>query len=90
VGELAFLYVRWRYGFNLHATRPADSLRKAARQTVLLIHGAEDQAILAQHSRRLQAISGGEYWEVAGAGHTEPIRVAGSEYERRVIDWLAR
>ena len=87
VGELAFLYVRWRYGFNLHLARPVDALRRAV-QPVLLIHGADDRAILAQHSRRLRAASGAEYWEVAGAGHTEPIRVAGQEYERRVIAWL--
>ncbi len=89
VGELAFLYVRWRYGFNLHSTRPVDALRRAG-QPVLLIHGADDQAILAQHLRRLQAISGAEYWEVAGAAHTEPIRVAPNEYERRVIAWLTQ
>ena len=87
IGELAFLYVRWRYGFNLHSTRPVDALRRAA-QPVLLIHGSDDEAILAQHSRRLQAVSGAEYWEVPGAGHTEPLRVAPGEYERRVIAWL--
>jgi uncharacterized protein len=87
IGEVAFLYVRWRYGFNLHATRPVDALRRAG-QPVLLIHGSDDEAILAQHSRRLQATSGAEYWEVEGAGHTEPIRVAPREYERRVIDWF--
>ena len=87
IGELAFLYVRWRYGFNLHSTRPVDALRRAGRP-VLLIHGADDEAILARHSRRLHAASGAEYWEVFGAGHTEPIRVAPGEYERRVIDWL--
>ena len=87
VGELAFLYVRWRYGFNLHATRPVDAVRNAG-DAVLLIHGSEDEAILARHSRRLQAVSGAEYWEVSGAGHTEPLRVAAAEYERRVISWL--
>ena len=88
VGELAFLYVRWRYGFNLHAARPVNALLKAT-QPVMLIHGAIDEAILARHSRRLQAVHGGAYWEVAGAGHTEPIRVAPGEYERRVVEWLA-
>ena len=90
VGELGFLYVRWRYGFNLHDTRPLDALRGAA-QPVLLIHGSNDRAILAQHSRRLLSAAGSpatEYWEVEGAGHTEPIRVAAAEYERRVIAWL--
>ena len=87
IGELAFLYVRCRYGFNLHSTRPLDALRRAG-QPVLLIHGADDDAIRAQHSRRLHATSGAEYWEVSGAGHTEPIRVAAGEYERRVIEWL--
>ncbi len=88
IGELAFLYVRWRYGFNLHDTRPVDALRDAG-QPVLLIHGSADEAILADHSRRLQAVSGAEYWEVPGAGHTEPIRVAAEEYEQLVIAWLA-
>lgn len=90
IGELAFLYVRWRYGFNLHKTRPVDALRRSA-QPILLIHGARDQAILAGHSRRLHAAAASdvEYWEVEGAGHTEPIRVAAAEYERRVIAWLA-
>jgi uncharacterized protein len=87
VGELAFLYVRWRYGFNLHATRPVDVLRRENRR-VLLIHGADDEAVRAAHSRKLQAVSGADYWEVSGAGHTEPLRVAGREYERRVIEWL--
>lgn len=91
IGELAFLYVRWRYGFNLHQTRPLDALRRSA-QPVLLIHGERDQAILASHSRRLHAAATAsevEYWEVEGAGHTEPIRVAAAEYERRLIEWLS-
>lgn len=91
VGELAFLYVRWRYGFNLHQAHPLDGLRRlAGRRPVFLIHGTEDEAICAQHSRRLHTAASGaaEYWEVRGAGHTEPIRIAAAEYERRVIAWL--
>lgn len=87
-GELAFLYVRWRYGFNLNEARPVDALRRAA-QPVLLIHGSDDEAIRASHSRQLHEVSGAEYWEIAGAAHTDPLRVAGEEYERRVIAWLS-
>ncbi|MCC6538270.1 MAG: alpha/beta fold hydrolase [Bryobacterales bacterium] len=89
VGELAFAYVRWRYGIDLSRARPVDAIQRAA-PPVLLIHGADDRAIRVTHSRELHAASGGcGYWEVPGAGHTEPIRVAAQEYERRVAAWLA-
>lgn len=86
--ELAIWYVRWRYGFNLHRARPVEAIQRAD-VPVLLIHGAEDRAIRVTHSRELQAASGRDYWEVPDAGHTEPIRVAAHEYERRVAAWLA-
>ncbi len=58
MGELAFWYVCWRYGVNLHLARPVDAIQRPGRPPVLLIHGAEDRAIRVSHSRALQAASG--------------------------------
>jgi len=88
MGELAFWYVRWRYGVDMLRARPVDAIQQSA-VPVLLIHGAEDRAIRVTHARELHAVSGCDYWEVPRAGHTEPFRVAAHEYERRVVACLA-
>lgn len=85
IAELAFYQVRTRYRFDLNDARPIDAI---GVRPVFLIHGADDRTISPQHSRRLHAAGGAAYWEVAGAGHTEPLHTAPQEYERRVIEWL--
>jgi uncharacterized protein len=86
--EVAFLYGRWKYGFDMKSVSPANAVQES-RAPILLIHGAQDSNIPVRHSLRLADIrSAVVLWEVPGADHCGAISVAPEEFETRVVEWL--
>jgi pimeloyl-ACP methyl ester carboxylesterase len=88
--EPGFLYGRARYGIDLEEADPSDAIARA-HVPILLIHGDRDRNIGIHHSRALQRRNP-QYvrsWEVSGARHVQVRAVAGEEYERRVVEFLA-
>lgn len=74
------------------AVRPEEAAG-AVRCPVLLIHGADDQRIPVQNGERIFAhlqTPGCEWYPVSGADHGGVWHVGAAEYERRVLDFLAR
>ena len=91
VVETALAYTKLRYRLDLRHASPLDAVRRA-RVPILLIHGACDDNIPPEHSRRLAACNQEfvELWEVPGAGHADAFDVAPAEFERRVLGWFRR
>ena len=58
---------------------------------ILLIHGLADTNIPFQQSELILAHNPPHItlWEVPGAGHIGASRVAGQEFNARVLDWFA-
>ena len=71
---------------------PIDRVARIAPRGLLLIAPREDQLIDWEQSVRLHAAAGEprELYVVEGAGHSEAREIGGAEYERRVIEFLAR
>jgi alpha-beta hydrolase superfamily lysophospholipase len=73
-----------------------DNCAAAARlekTPVLLIHGTEDQTVLAQHAALLEQAASGvrvDVHRVEGAGHRDVPRVAGAHYDDWVRAFAAR
>jgi hypothetical protein len=88
--EAAFLYARWRYGFDLARASP-ESAVATTRVPVLLIHGQNDRNIPVRHSRRIAARNPNVVlWEVPNAGHSGALGAAPREFAERVIGWFRR
>jgi uncharacterized protein len=86
--EIAFLYSRWNYGFNLEQVSPIASVA-ATKTPVLLIHGQVDSNIPVRHSRRIKsAVPSEVLWEVPDADHCGAISVAPEEFKRRLLNWF--
>lgn len=88
---LADLACRVKAGFSLREASAARQLKKA-RVPVLFIHGEEDSFVPFHMLGTLYAAcaSPKEMFAVPGAGHGEAGRVAGEEYGRRVLGFIAR
>ncbi len=82
----AFDYAQMRYGFDLEAISPLESLKRA-HTPVLLIHGLADGRTAPEQSRELYAVNPkvAELWEVPGAKHVQAPVVAEQEFEKRVL-----
>lgn len=89
--DASFLYARLRYGYDLDAVSPIESLRHA-HTPVLLIHGLADDRTGPIHSRELHAANPAisELWEVPGAKHVQASVVAKREFEERVLRWFEK
>lgn len=87
----AFLYARTRYGFDLDAASPIESIKRA-RTPVLLIHGLADDRTAPLQSRRLYDANPrmAELWEVPGARHVRASETAKQEFEDRVLRWFQK
>lgn len=87
----AFLYARLRYGYDLDAVSPVESLRRT-HTPVLLIHGLADDRTDPGQSRELHAANpaNSELWEVPGAKHVQASVVAQREFEERVMRWFEK
>ncbi len=89
VMEIAFLYSRWKYGFDLQQVSPVTVV-STTRVPVLLIHGQVDSNIPVRHSRRIKfLVPAVVLWEVPGADHCGAISAAPEGFERRVLEWFA-
>jgi fermentation-respiration switch protein FrsA (DUF1100 family) len=88
--EAALLYVRLRYGVNLTNAQPKTSVA-ASRVPTLLIAGDADQNIAPKHAIAIMRTAPPQdvLWEVPNADHGGAVRVAGAEFERRVLGWFA-
>ena len=87
----AFLYAQLRYGYDLDAVSPVESLRRA-QTPVLLIHGLADERTDPIQSRALHAANPAisELWEVPGAKHVQASVVAQHDFEERVMRWFEK
>jgi dipeptidyl aminopeptidase/acylaminoacyl peptidase len=88
--EFAFLYGWMTRGVQLAHASPALSV-VGSRVPILLIHGLADTNIPFQQSETILAHNPSyiTLWEVPGAGHIGASRVAGWEFDTRVLDWFA-
>ncbi len=76
-------------GVRVRDIAPEDAVARIACP-VLLIHGTADRLIAPENAHRLLAAARGKatLWEVPGAGHVQALRIAPSEYARRVLALL--
>src|SRR5262249_30986609 len=86
--EFAFLYSRWKYGFDLNQVSALKAISKT-KTAVFLIHGQIDSNIPVRHSQRIKSVVPAVVlWEVPQADHCGAISVAPEEFDRKVIDWF--
>lgn len=87
--EVALLYSQLRYGVSLADAQPKTSVA-ASRVPTLLIADDADRNIAPRHAIAIMraAPSQDVLWEVPNADHGGAIRVAGPEFERRVLGWF--
>ncbi len=71
---------------------PIDHVARLSPRGLLIIAPREDQLIDNAQARRLYARAHApkELYVVEGAGHGDALAVGGAEYERRVLDFLAK
>ncbi len=75
-------------GINIFELSPKENV-KSLNVPILLIHGAEDEEIPAEHSKILHKNAlNSELWLVEGAGHGMSYSKNPEEYEKRVIDFF--
>lgn len=88
VVEIAFLRAHWKYGLNMQAVSPEDSVA-ASTVPVFLIHGQIDSNIPVRHSRLIHIHAPRtQLWEVPAADHCGAISTAPKEFERRLLAWF--
>jgi alpha-beta hydrolase superfamily lysophospholipase len=87
--EAAFLYVRLRYDANVADAQPKTSVAASA-VPVMLIAGDADRNIASKHAIAIMRTAPVQdvLWEVPNADHGGAVRVAGAEFERRVLGWF--
>jgi pimeloyl-ACP methyl ester carboxylesterase len=78
-------------GLSPGDVRPVDRIA-SLRTPLLCVHGAEDRSTPIDQGRALYGAAPGpkEYWAVPGADHVDLCDAAPAEYERRILDFLAR
>jgi fermentation-respiration switch protein FrsA (DUF1100 family) len=91
---LAPIAMRWlfpRGGITASDLRPLDRIGEQ-RVPVFVLAGVADRYTTIAESRALfgRAHEPKEFWPVAGAAHVDLHAFAGSDYERRVGDFLER
>ncbi len=88
--EVAFFYVRLRYGLNMDAASPERAV-VGSRVPVLLIHGLRDRNIPPYHSDLIQARNRSSIvlWNPSEAGHTGAHQADPQEFERKVLGWFS-
>lgn len=87
--EVAFLRVRWKYGLDMQAVSPRQSIA-TSKIPVLLIHGQIDSNIPVRHSRMIHTQDPHTaLWEVPNADHCGADSVAPKEFEEKVLDWFS-
>jgi dipeptidyl aminopeptidase/acylaminoacyl peptidase len=79
-------------GFDPQGPQALDAVGRLAGRPLLVIVGEKDTTVPPSSSERLfdRAQPPRELWRVAGAVHGDYARVAGAEYERRLVDFFGR
>lgn len=82
-------------GDDLVSYSPLDAVRRLDGRPLSITHGTADTRLSVGYAYALEAAvraDGGsvEAWYVDGAEHTEAMRSRPDEYERRLVDFLAR
>jgi hypothetical protein len=86
--EFSFLYVRWKYGWDMNLISPEREARKA-RLPILLIHGRDDRNIPVRHSRTIAASNPNiALWEVPDTDHCGAISTHSEEFASRLTTWF--
>jgi fermentation-respiration switch protein FrsA (DUF1100 family) len=91
LAPLLLLQLQPRLGVSAEAIAPIDGIQHI-RTSLLLIAGDQDQHTRLEESQRLfqAAPEPKALWIIRGAAHQNFHRFAPVEYERRVLDFLAR
>jgi fermentation-respiration switch protein FrsA (DUF1100 family) len=91
LAPILLLQVQPRLGVSAEALAPIDGIRHI-RAPMLLIVGDQDLHTRLEESQRLfqAAPEAKSLWVIRGAAHQNFHRFAPVEYERRVLDFLAR
>lgn len=78
-------------GFQANAVSPVEAVGKIGIP-ILIIVAEEDHLIKAEYSYRLYAAAKEpkELFSISGASHSDTWDIAGTEYERRILDFLRR
>jgi uncharacterized protein len=79
-----------RLGIGLDDLKPVESAKKVFAPKFFL-SGSEDKLTTAAEAKNLFAAAAGpkQFWLVASAGHEDLRKVAGGEYDQRVLAFLA-
>jgi uncharacterized protein len=87
--EVAIAYSRIRYGIYLPDAEPMAAV-ETSRVPTLLIAGTKDRNIPAHHAAELEGVCASHcvLWMVPGADHGGASSVAGTEFQRRVLEWF--
>lgn len=87
----AFFYAQQRYGLDLEAASPLETMKRA-HTPVLLIHGTADDRTAPFQSRLLLDANPNyaDLWEVPGARHVRASEAAKQEFEDRVMRWFQK
>ena len=90
VVQSGLFWARLRYGVALAESSAIAAVRRT-KTPVFLIHGEKDDETSPENSRLLAAANPAvaTLWIVPGGRHADAWAVAGKEFERRVLDWLA-
>jgi hypothetical protein len=85
------LYARWVEKLDFREVSPTSNFRRSSTPT-LLIHGLDDKETPPNESRRLAAArpEKTQLWLVPHASHTNASTVFPSEFQDRVLAWLAQ
>ncbi|MBQ8159932.1 MAG: alpha/beta hydrolase [Clostridia bacterium] len=89
--DVASICAKTQYGYSFSEMRPVESLR-GNTVPMLLIHGAEDDFILPEHSRIMMEATEGtaEMYLVQGAGHAMSILTDPAQYAAHVASFLEK
>jgi alpha-beta hydrolase superfamily lysophospholipase len=79
-------------GIDIRLVRPVDVVAQISPRPLLLIHGEQDQTILAENSRRLYAAAREpkELYLLPAAGHGGFLQAEPVEYPRRILAFLEK
>jgi fermentation-respiration switch protein FrsA (DUF1100 family) len=91
LAHLLLWQVKPRLGIDPSVLSPIDRIG-AAKAPLMLIAGSEDRRTTIAQSRRLYARAPDpkSLWVIKGARHRNLHRIAGSEYERRVLAFFGK
>jgi fermentation-respiration switch protein FrsA (DUF1100 family) len=81
-----------RAGLDINKVRPVDVIGRISPRPILIIHGLADFVVPVDNSKRnfKAAHEPKQLWLVPGAKHASAHKIAGGEYEDRVVKFFDR